>query len=467
MTAEHMDVNLPGPFLERMKQILGAEYQEFLDSYENKRVYGLRFNPLKGPLSVMVRENQSRFCLRPVLWCREGYYYDADTRPGRHPLHEAGVFYIQEPSAMAVVELLDPQPGETVLDLCAAPGGKTVQIGGRLNGRGLLVSNEIHPERARILSRNVERMGITNAVVTNESPERMQGHFPEFFDRIVVDAPCSGEGMFRKDVKAGETWSEDNIRLCAKRQQMIMDCAARMLKPGGRLVYSTCTFAPEENEEGVAAFLAGHRDFTIEAAGFPGLAAGRPGWSRIACAGLEHTCRIWPHQAAGEGHYMAVLRKGGELRQSVSRQQINFWNDKEGREICRTFVDNTLHTEIDMERLILFGGQVYRLPERLPRLSGLKILRPGLHIGTLKKNRLEPAHALALSLRPGQARQSISLPSDGREIVNYLSGHTLPSRGREKGWVLVCADGYSAGWAKASSGILKNHYPKGLRTAVR
>ncbi len=458
---------LPVAFKERMQTLLGDEFEAFINSYDKPRVQGLRFNPLKGSPDQMFSAYQKCFGLQPVSWCREGYYYEAASRPGRHPLHEAGVYYIQEPSAMAVVTLADPQPGEVVLDLCAAPGGKTSQIGGRLNGQGLLVSNEIHPARARILSQNVERMGIANAVVTNESPERLRQHFPEFFDKIIVDAPCSGEGMFRKEEQAGTEWSEDNIRLCAERQQQILDCAAIMLKPGGRLVYSTCTFAPEEDEEGVAGFISRHPDFSIEKVSCPaGLSAGRPEWSKISCDGLADTFRIWPHQARGEGHYMAVLRKGGQEKASGCCRKEVFWKDKEGLKLCRAFIQDNLKAELDMEHLILFGDQVYQLPVQMNRISGLKVLRPGLHIGTLKKNRLEPSHSLALALKPDQVVRSRNLDSDQPDIINYLAGSTLPSAGQQKGWVLVCVDGYSIGWAKAAGGILKNHYPKGLRIAA-
>ncbi|MGL5437319.1 MAG: RsmF rRNA methyltransferase first C-terminal domain-containing protein [Lachnospiraceae bacterium] len=467
MAAEQHYLELPAAFMKRMQTLLGDEFEAFINSYDNPRVQGLRFNPLKGSPDMMASAYQKRFGLRPVSWCGEGYYYDAGARPGRHPLHEAGAYYIQEPSAMAVAALVDPQPGEVILDLCAAPGGKTSQIGGRLNGQGLLVSNEIHPARARILSQNIERMGIPNAVVTNESPERLKQHFSEFFDKIVVDAPCSGEGMFRKEVQASTEWSEDNVRLCADRQQMILDCAALMLKPGGRLVYSTCTFAPEEDEEEVAGFISRHPEFSIEKVMRPvGLSAGRPEWSRIPCAGLEDTFRIWPHQACGEGHYMAVLKKSGLPKPSDHYQTESFWKDKEGLKLCRAFIQDTLKVDLDLEQLILFGDQVYQLPAQMNRISGLKILRPGLHIGTLKKNRLEPSHALALALRPDQVIRSRNLSSDEPDIINYLTGATLPSEGQQKGWVLICVDGYSTGWAKASAGTLKNHYPKGLRIAA-
>ena len=462
--------NLPEAFLQKMKRLLGAEYDAFLQSYEEERVQGLRFNPWKGNLEELVQENRERFGLTPIPWCREGFYYQQETRPGRHPYHEAGVYYIQEPSAMAVVSLLDPQPGERVLDLCAAPGGKTTQIAGRLCGKGLLVSNEIHPVRARILSQNVERLGIGNAVVTNEDAAKLETCFPDFFDRIVVDAPCSGEGMFRKDEQARGEWSEDNVRLCAARQQEILDHAAAMLRPGGRMVYSTCTFSPEEDEEGLASFLERHPEFFI--VNLPkdqrpvGLSAGRPEWTDHKMPELADTFRIWPHKAEGEGHYLALLEKSkdAEPNRKGKWKEPKCWKDKAGQKLLSEFLkDACPGWKENLDRLILFGDQIYLLPEQMTDLAGLKVLRPGLHLATLKKNRLEPAHALALHLHPEEARLSISLSADGTQILDYLKGNTLPDPNQTKGWVLVCADRYAIGWAKASGGILKNHYPKGLR----
>ncbi len=462
--------NLPEAFLSKMELLLGEEFEAFLESYDKERVQGLRFNTLKGSQEQFLSTHREAFDLKAVPWCREGFYYRQDTRPGRHPYHEAGVYYIQEPSAMSVVSLLDPQPGEKVLDLCAAPGGKTTHIAERLSGTGLLVSNEIHPARAKILSQNVERMGIRNAVVTNEDSGRLRTYFPEFFDRIVVDAPCSGEGMFRKDEQAREEWSEDNVRICAERQQEILDNAAQMLRPGGRMVYSTCTFSPEEDEDGIAWFLERHPEFSVvvctEEDRLLGLSPAREEWSRGQRPEIAGTCRIWPHKAEGEGHYLALLEKAEdaeELRKKKIRYP-KFWNDRSGIKVVQEFFKDTCRGFMpDMDRLILFGEQIYQIPETMPDFAGMKVLRPGLHLGTLKKNRLEPSHALALHLRPEQVRFCISLSSEEEEILSYLRGNTLSDEAGRKGWTLVCTDGYSIGWAKAASGILKNHYPKGLR----
>lgn len=482
---------LPPAFAERMQALLKEEAGAFFDSYGTERAQGLRFNPFKGDPKDLAARYGGRFGLRPVPWCRDGYYYEADSRPGRSLCHDAGIYYIQEPSAMAAGALLAPKPGERVLDLCAAPGGKTTHLAGMMRGEGLLISNEIHPARARILSQNVERMGIPNAVVTNEESARLRDWFPEFFDRIAVDAPCSGEGMFRKDEQARQEWSLENVALCAARQQEILENAAAMLKPGGTLVYSTCTFAPEEDEDGIAAFLERHPEFSIQKGeGLPGLSPGRPEWSRDKRADLADTWRIWPHLAEGEGHYLAVLRKAGEPAETEGagplagrtgkgkkrKDGIRFWNDREGKKLLQECLKEILQPEVYrrweqdgyLDRLLAFGDQIYLAPRGLPVLEGLRVLRPGLHLGTLKKNRLEPSHALALALAPGQVRAWVDLDSEGAWGAAYRNGQPLPedllSEGdRRPGWVLVCTDGCSLGWAKYASGSLKNHYPKGLR----
>lgn len=455
---------LPEAFTEKMRFLLEKEYGAFVDSYDVERVQGLRLNPLKGSLEEMADRCRELFALRKVDWCREGYYYEQETRPGRHPYHEAGVYYIQEPSAMAVAELLDPKPGEVTLDLCAAPGGKTTHIAGRLLGEGLLVSNEIHPARARILSQNVERMGIRNTVVTNESTDRLKMHFGAFFDRIVVDAPCSGEGMFRKDEQARKEWSETNVKICAERQRVILDNAAEMLKAGGRMLYSTCTFSPEENEDGIAYFLERHPEFSIESVDCPkGLSPGRPEWSSRPCPELGNTFRVWPHKAEGEGHYLAVLRKAEDGSFGQRMKSPKYWKDRAGISLYLEFEKETLRETCGGDCLILYGDQLYQVPAQMPDFTGLKVLRPGLHLGTFKKNRFEPSHALALSLKPEQALRVCTLNAGSMEVRNYLRGDTLNAPDAWKGWVLICVDGYSLGWAKAASGILKNHYPKGLR----
>ncbi len=427
---------LPQAFLNRMEQQLGEEYPAFLQSLERPRAVALRFNPLKGERPAL------HFVGEPVPWEENGFYYDPNSRPGLHPYHEAGVYYLQEASAMSAVALLSPQKGERVCDLCAAPGGKTTQIAGRMAGEGFLLCNEIHPKRAKILSRNIERMGVGNALVTNEHPENLAQRLPDFFDRVLIDAPCSGEGMFRKEEAAVTDWSEETVRLCAQRQRQILHSGARLVKPGGRLVYSTCTFAPAENEETVAAFLEEHPEFSLEAVEAP--------WFTQVGTGCF---RLWPHKLLGEGHFVAVLRKAeGEAEEAALENPQKLPKEWE------VFAKD-MGIRLSAGKAVRFGDVLYWAPEEMPALRGLKVLRPGLELGACRKGRFEPAHALALWLKTASTCQELAW--DSPELQRYLQGDVVPSS--QKGWCLIRADGYTIGWGKGDGRVLKNHYPKGLR----
>ncbi len=427
---------LPEAFLTRIQTQLAEEYEAFLQALERPRAVALRFNPLKGP------QPELPFVGAGVPWEPAGFYYDPQARPGLHPYHEAGVYYLQEASAMSAVALLEPQPGERVCDLCAAPGGKSTQIAGRMQGRGFLLCNEWSPKRAKILSQNVERMGVRNALVTNETVENLARKLPGYFDRVLIDAPCSGEGMFRKEEAAVTDWSEETVDMCARRQAEILHHGAQLVRPGGRLVYSTCTFAPAENEEAVAAFLTAHPDFALEDVSAP--------WFTQVGVGQF---RLWPHKLLGEGHFAAVLRRKGEEETAgapCDGQKL----PKEWEEFARG-----LGLSLPEGKAILFGSNLFWVPIDLPDLRGLKVLRPGLELGEVKKGRFEPAHALALWLKDCPNR--VSYPADSSQIKAYMHGEVLPCD--VKGWCLVQVDGYSIGWGKGDGKTLKNHYPKGLR----
>ena len=427
---------LPEAFLIRMQSQLGEEYNEYLQSLERPRAVALRFNPLKGdvPSLPFVGEN--------VPWEPNGFYYDPDSRPGLHPYHEAGVYYLQEASAMSAVALLDPQPGERVCDLCSAPGGKSTQIAGRMQGQGFLLCNEWSPKRAKILSQNIERMAVSHALVTNETADNLARHLPGFFDRVLIDAPCSGEGMFRKEEAAITDWSQETVEMCARRQAEILDAGAKLLRAGGRLVYSTCTFAPEENEQTIAAFLQRNPDFALED-------MSAPWFSQVGIGQF----RLWPHKLLGEGHFAAVLRKQGDAPvegdgcpgEKLPPQWQAFAKE--------------LNIQLPAGKAILFGTNLFWAPEDLPNLRGLKVLRPGLALGEVKKDRFEPAHALALWLK--QCKNIVSFPADSNQIRAYMHGDVIAES--TKGWCLVQADGYSIGWGKGDGNQIKNHYPKGLR----
>jgi len=458
---------LPPSFEERMQRLLADSYEDFKAAYIKPAFQGLRVNPLKITKEDFLRKNP--FTLQPIPWCENGFYYGDEDRPGKHPYHACGLYYLQEPSAMAVAAALDVQPGDTVLDLCAAPGGKSTQIAGMLKGEGLLIANEIHSTRAKALSENIERLGITNAIVTNETPEKLAARLPLFFDHILVDAPCSGEGMFRKLPEAIEDWSEAKVLECFSMQKDILDAAAAMLKPGGTLVYSTCTFAPLENEGTVSQFLDKHPEFELllvpHAEYF---APGRADWVD-ASRDLSVTSRLWPHLLDGEGHYIAKFRKKEDAdaesaegkskksKSAIPKEAMKIW-EAFAKEVCPgvfASLDNSA-------AFTLFGENLYYTPAPQLSLDGLKVVRAGWHLGVLKKNRFEPAHALALALRDDHVKRTADFSADSSELLRYLRGESI-SVAAENGWTLVTVDGYSLGWGKLVDNQLKNHYPKGLR----
>ena len=343
---------------------------------------------------------------------------------------------------MSAVALLDPQPGERICDLCSAPGGKTSQIAGRMMGEGFLLCNEWSPKRAKILSRNMERMAVANCLVTNEDTSVLAKRFPGEFDRVLIDAPCSGEGMFRKEEAAITDWSQETVEMCARRQAEILHNGSQLVRPGGRLVYSTCTFAPEEDEMALAAFLESHPDFEPEIVEAP--------WFTPTD---NHAFRLWPHKLLGEGHYAAVLRRKGDEEADFTPVQ----GEKLPKE-WQSFAKE-LGIRLPPGKAVMFGPSLYWVPEGMPKLDRLKVLRPGLELGVVKKDRFEPAHALALWLKDCKNVQDY--PADSEEIARYMHGDVIPSD--RKGWCLVTAGGYSIGWGKGDGRVLKNHYPKGLR----
>lgn len=468
------NVVLPQAFLEEMRTLLeGEEYEAFLASYKLPRSYGLRRNPLK--YEKIEFEEKMDFGLTQIPHIPEGYYYDPKKQPGKSIYHEAGAFYIQEPSAMEVVELLAPKPGDMVCDLCAAPGGKSTQIAGKLMGEGFLVSNEYVSKRAQILAGNIERMGVTNSIILNEDTERLASRFPLFFDKIVIDAPCSGEGMFRKDEVAIAEWSPENVQICAARQMEILENGARMLKPGGVLVYSTCTFSEAEDEQVIQAFLEKHPEFVadetvpsqsaLEAGAVPGKIPG--------------TVRLWPHKVRGEGHFAARLRKetdenGGFETPTFSqnkkasgkgkkadKDKVQAENQKAFEEFCKDALQEAFVQQLlENGRIIWQKEYCYWIPVFCPPLDGLKVVKPGLHLGIAKKNRFEPSHTFAMALKGKDVKTSVELP----DPMAYIGGQTISvADGLGKGWCLATVDGRPIGWGKITGNIMKNHYPKGIR----
>ena len=431
---------LPLEFTARMKKILGEDgFSQYLHSFESPAVRAFRVNTEKISLEKFASINP--FPGKQIPYVETGYYLEQE-KAGNHPFHHAGMIYIQDPGAMATAECLDINPDWWILDLCAAPGGKSSQLRNKLGPNGILVSNEIVPSRCKILTGNIERLGFRNTATTCMSPDRLAKIFPETFDLVMVDAPCSGEGMFRKEEAAVTDWSQALVEMCADRQSHILDAGAALVRPGGRLVYSTCTFSPEENEQAIAAFLQRHPEFEPEDICAP--------WFTPAGTGQF---RLWPHKLLGEGHFAAVLRKKGD---AVAAGEVCG-----GQKLPKEWLAFSKDLELSLPdgKAILFGSTLYWAPEALPDLKGLKVLRPGLELGEIKKDRFQPAHALALWLQC--CKTAVSYPADSPEIQKYLHGEALPSSLR--GWCLVQMDGYSIGWGKGDGTWLKNHYPKGLR----
>ncbi len=427
---------LPERFLEDMKSILPKdEYSDFINSYNEAKTTGLRVNTLK--LSKDKLLNLDLFKLEQIPWCKEGYYYNETIdRPGKNPLHESGAYYLQEPSAMSVVPNLNIKEDDKVLDLCAAPGGKSTYILSKLNDTGLLVSNEINPTRIKALGENLERFGAKNCIITNTDSRNLKKVFKGYFDKIVIDAPCSGQGMFRKDDYAIKDWSYSKVLECQSIQKEIIRDGYKMLKKDGVLVYSTCTFSKEENEDIINEFLNEYEN-----------------------AELVNMERIWPHKVKGEGHFVASIIKKQEEENNVKNLKIKSL-DKEVKDF-KDFEKKFIKTKIS-KNLVLRGENLYALPEDCPDTKKLKVLRYGLHLGVMKKNRFEPSHALSHYLNKEDVHYSEDFDVNDERILEYLRGNTV-NTGKSRGWVLVCIEGIGLGWGKESNGVLKNHYPKGLR----
>lgn len=439
---------LPEEFLDRMKEMLGDEYVDFISAFDEETPYvGMRINPLKENSKEAVLSEMGD--AEQVLWCKNGYYTDKKIISGKHPYHVGGLVYFQEPSAMLTVEALPIEKGDFVLDLCAAPGGKATQAAEKLGGTGLLVANEIVPKRAAILAENIQRMGIKNAIVTNESPEKLSAKYTDFFDKIIVDAPCSGEGMFKKEPQAITEWSWGHTISCGQRQKNILESAFKMLKGDGYLVYSTCTFAPCENEEVVKWVLENYPDIELVPIGAEGVSSGNGLWADSELD-LSGTKRIFPHKSKGEGHFTALFHKLSKNSDTHLGTYKNI-GEKEYREFEKTALNSHLEGFFTA-----FGDKIYLMPYNLD-IDKIKTVIPGLFLGTLKKGRFEPSHALCIALSKNDFKSTI----DVTDCRGYFAGETMPCD--KKGWTAVLYKNYPVGWGKASDGILKNHFPKYLR----
>lgn len=507
---------LPKDFLDRMKALLGDEYQAYLDSFEKPCHSGLRINTLK--ISREEWERIATFKTRPIPWIENGFYYSGEgeeeappgerasgssvsgngaVRPSRHPYYYAGLYYLQEPSAMTPANLLPVEPGQRVLDLCAAPGGKSTELGAKLKGQGLLFANDISASRARALLKNLELFGIPNICVSSETPEKLCGLFPESFDRILVDAPCSGEGMFRRDADMVKSYQSRGPEEYAPIQRAILECAVKMLRPGGLLLYSTCTFDEEENEGTVRHILNAFPDMSLQSL------PQKEGFVRG--IGLPGCVRLFPHRIEGEGHFLALLKKAereegrSDPEEFAAAESLKDKKDgggkKGGKGKNRRGEDgqaakpaalslpdsaasffSSLSWKPEPERVCEKNGKLYYLPASFAELESrggrevrsLRFLRTGLYLGEAKQGRFEPSQALAMALTQKDWPSAVSFGAGDSRVIRYLKGETVVLSEEElpkskEPWTLVCVDGYPLGWAKRAGLNLKNKYYPGWR----
>ncbi len=447
-------MKLPEKFTDRMKKMLSDEYPSFEKAMDEAPIFtGIRINTSKtGAKEAVLNEFGN---LESVPWCDSGFYADKSKISGNHPYHIAGLFYFQEPSAMSTVSALPINENDKILDLCAAPGGKATQAGASLGKDGLLIANEIIKNRSNILSDNIERFGLTNAIVTNETPQRLAEKFPNFFDKIIVDAPCSGEGMFRKEPQAVDEWSVEHTISCGTRQKHILDCAMKMLCGGGYIVYSTCTFAPEENEKICEYMLENYNVEIIVPEKLHMLSEGKNELTENGNADVTASRRIFPHLHKGEGHFVALFRSLDT--DEAPQKNKPFKNGDEA--LFRKFEKEFLNTSLDGD-FCLFGENVYLKPKNVD-IDKIKVVRAGLHLGIYRKNRFEPSHALCLALKKEDFKNTLDFACDDTNLKKYLMGEAIPCE--KNGWCAVTVNGFPIGWGKASGGILKNHFPKYMR----
>jgi NOL1/NOP2/sun family putative RNA methylase len=479
--AVNLTQDFPEAFLQKMSGLLENEYNDFHASLQLPATPGLRVNTLKISSNEFL--DRSPFLLTPVPWCSSGYIVESQDEgnglisPGKHPHYYAGLYYLQEPSAMAAAETLAPRYGERVLDIAAAPGGKATHLAALMNNTGVLVTNEIHPKRVWDLAENLERCGVTNAIVTNETPQRLADHFGEFFDRVMLDAPCSGEGMFRKSEVARKEWKPELVRSCAYRQTTILEQAARLVRPGGHIVYTTCTFSAEENEGVIAGFLSLHPEFDLEAIQYaPGYYHARPEWIGLPLEDrVSRAVRIWPHLTQGEGHFIALLVKYDSSKKylgssrmkngSFSYRTTTSKSLHEARSILDDYCQSNLTIAFEDSKLVIEGSYIYLIGDDQTDLTGLNVIHPGWWLGSINNKRFTPSHSFAMGINSVQARQILPLTPTDHQLSAYFAGESFPNSG-ENGWVLVTVDGFPVGWGKRVQNVIKNFYPHGLRQSA-
>ena len=445
---------LPQEFLNRMETLLGEEFDDFLKSYDLPPVKAFRVNTAK--ISVADFEKLNIFGNEKIPYTENGFYLLYD-KVGNHPYHHAGMMYVQEPAAMAPAECLDVEKGWCVLDMCAAPGGKTTQLKNKLGEDGVLLSNEIIPSRCKILTGNIERLGLHNTVTTCMDTEKLAKTFPKTFDLIMVDAPCSGEGMFRKDDTAIAEWSVKNVKMCAERQAQILENAAKLLKDGGYIIYATCTFSLEENEMTVDNFLQNHPEFEILPVKDDVKKVTADGILFDGCKNknITYARRFYPHISKGEGQFMAVLHNKNPKTETVKHPPKQQKVDP----IVFEFLKDSL-TEYNKENVKMYNGNPVFLTPDFEVKDGVAFCA-GITVGEIRKNYILPHHQFFMGMGK-YFKRKIQLSADSEEIQKYLHGEEIVTD-LQNGWAVVMVDGCPLGGAKIANGKAKNHYPKGLR----
>lgn len=455
-----MLMNLPKEYIDNMTNLLGEEYKEYEACLDKPMFHGIRINTKKISVEDFLEINP--FSLTPIPWCENGFYFDEKIdKPSKHPYYYAGLYYIQEPSAMTPAAVLPVDEGDRVLDICAAPGGKSTELAAKLNGTGILVSNDISASRAKALLKNLEVFGVENSLIISEAPYKLSERFYEYFDKILIDAPCSGEGMFRKSMSMVSAWDETKNQMFSDLQRSILDEVVKMLKPGGKLLYSTCTFAPIENEKSIEYLLSLDDRLKIsDWDRYEGFDHGHPEWSDTGLKDIEKSARIWPHRVDGEGHFVCLVEKEGEISNTSNFGDYPIKKAKLPKEV-EEFLSN-VGRDFNTNRLEISGDKLYFIPDTFPSVRGLRILRCGLYLGELKKNRFEPSQSLAMALKKEEYTNVIDLSADDERVIKYLKGETIEAEG-SNGWALVCVDSYPLGWGKLNNGVLKNKYLPGWR----
>lgn len=455
-------MSLPSKYLESMKELLKEDYDNYLESFHDSRLYGLRVNTLKISPEEFLKI--SPFEIKPIPWIENGFYFREEDKPAKHPYYFAGLYYIQEPSAMTPANVLPVEDGDVVFDMCAAPGGKSTELGAKLNQTGLLITNDISNSRAKALLKNVEVFGIPNLCVLSEDPKKIAGRFTSFFDKILIDAPCSGEGMFRKDNKLIKSWEKNGPEFYAQIQRDIILLGADMLKPGGKMLYSTCTFSKLEDEGTIRHLLTNRPEMhLIDIKPYEGFCNGVVENTEDTQMQMDKTVRIFPHKMQGEGHFLALLEKEEDAVSEYHAKRKPS-TDKLPAELT-DFLDH-IRMEIHKEDVFIRDSKVYMVSADMPQENGLRIMRNGLLLGELKKNRFEPSQAFAMALKMEEYDKIINLPAADERVVKYLKGETIDfaeDNAYQEGWNLFCVDGYPLGWGKFNGSSLKNKYLAGWR----